>query len=721
MGMFFLTPAQQAAKDAEEARQAAELRAIQEAARSNISYAPTEIRTSDVGAYKTSEQLAAEVAEQEAKQKQATEQVIAEQGDIYASTVGTGGSFAERQEERAEREESYFNEQRTGMGSQDYLGHSVFTADPLDLIDDSLKPTSYFDEDNQAKGDPRLYDEIKEDFISGETAGPQEINIYIGEQEQYKNLIYDFDYGEAYSGLNPTEQRLARADGTIDYSRPANFQDAKDRADSYYVQSLERSLENATTGEEKESIQKLIDNGSPDFDTLEDLQNYDDLYANHRFESENGFDLKHEEYKALALQEAVMGDYMIGYQREDVGNNAARFFVDNYAAGYDFKSFKRGDVYFNTGTAFNRLPASNLIEEEGTLGQVGGWSYIEPEVEKPTFFEASFPIVLDVLSIIYPPMAPMAQATKTSYQGGDFEDIIESAGTTYVGNKVSNLASDKILDAYEALNIPVKELSEIQQGVIVDTTIDGLEGKSIQDSFEKNAGKALVKEGAEAVKDIITDIDFEIGGEFEIPEWVEKAGDVIVATGTAIGNAVEPIVKPVYEGVKAVGDVVEPVAKDIVDAGQQAVDVAQEAVQPISDFTSDVEDDILDAGRAFDDTVIDPIDDVVDTFGSEVVDPALQAGSDVLSDAEDVVSDVLSEGEDILKEGGRRLDDLINWEGLVKGMLAGGLGGASGGQRAQFMPTETEGLFGKELFKLKTKIEDPDSAFNPTTKLRKYG
>jgi hypothetical protein len=54
-------------------------------------------------------------------------------------------------------------------------------------------------------------------------------------------------------------------------------------------------------------------------------------------------------------------------------------------------------------------------------------------------------------------------------------------------------------------------------------------------------------------------------------------------------------------------------------------------------------------------------------------------------------------------------------------MLAGNMGGASGGQRSQFMPTETEGLFGKELFKLKTKIEDPDSAFNPTTKLRKYG
>ena len=55
----------------------------------------------------------------------------------------------------------------------------------------------------------------------------------------------------------------------------------------------------------------------------------------------------------------------------------------------------------------------------------------------------------------------------------------------------------------------------------------------------------------------------------------------------------------------------------------------------------------------------------------------------------------------------------------MKGLLGGGAGMA--GKPIEFMPTETESLFGKELFKLKTKIEDPDSEFNPITKLRKYG
>jgi len=687
MSMFFLTPEQQAAKDAEEARQAAELRAIQEAARSNISYAPTEIRTSDVGAYKTSEQLAAEVAELEAKQNQAKEQVIAEQGDIYASTVGTGGSFAERQEERAEREEIYFNEQRTGMASQGSLDAQAFTASPFDLIDDSLKPTSYFDEDNQAKGDERLYDEIKEDFVSGETSGPQDINIYIGEQEGYKNLIYDFDYGEDYSGLSPAEQRLARTDGTIDYSRPVDFQNAKDSADSYYVQSLERSLENATTDEEKQSIQKLIDKGAPNFDTLKDIQNYDNLAANHKFESENGFDLKHEEYKALALQEAVMGDYMIGAQREELGNKAASYFKEDPAANLEFEAFKGGDVFFNTGTAFNHIPASNLVEENGTVGQVGEFSYIAPVYLEQSPFEKTMNIVLDVASVLYPPIAPVIQGGKVATSGGDLEDVIKTAAKTWAGNEVSDIAFDDVLQTFDDIGIPLDKLSEVQQKIIVDTTLDGLAGKSVEESFKKNAGDAIVAGVGDTVGGVLSDIGNQIG-EIETPEWLEKAGDVVVATGQAVGDFIEPIVKPVYEGVKAVGDVVE------------------EAVQPISDFTSDVEDDILDAGRAFDDTVIDPIDDVVDTFGEEVVDPVLQTvgevGQDIIDPIDDIIDAVDSPLGDLVEAGG----DL--------------LGGMLGGQGQQQQRTATESLFDKELFKFDTEIKSTQRMLSPTNR-RRYG
>ena len=492
MSLFFLTPEQQAAKDAEEARQAAELKALQEAAISYSPVGPTEVRE-NFEAYKTPEQLAAIVAELEAKQNQAKEQAIAEQGDIYASTVGTGGSFAERQEERRKREKIYEDEQRTGMASQGSLDAQAFTASPDRIVDDSLKPTSYFAEDNQAKGDPRLYDEIKEDFLSGETSGPQDINIYIGEQENYKDLIYGFDYGEDYSSLDQYSQLTGRAEGEFEYTRPTDFQNAKDSADSYYVQSLERSLENATTDEEKESIQKLIDDGAPNFDTIDDIQNYDDLYVNHRFESENGFDLKHEEYKALALQEAVMGDYMIGEQREDLGDKASSFFKEPEDAPsyYDFAAFKEGDVYFNTGTAFNRIPASNLVKEEGTVGQVGGYSYIEPEIRGMSDFTRNMGYVLDVVSIFNPAIAPVTQGMKALSQTEDLEESFKVAGETYVKGKVNDVTKEHILDTYEAIDIPVRELDQYTQSKIVDVTNDVLAGKSGTESAE-DAAKSII-------------------------------------------------------------------------------------------------------------------------------------------------------------------------------------------------------------------------------------
>ena len=69
-------------------------------------------------------------------------------------------------------------------------------------------------------------------------------------------------------------------------------------------------------------------------------------------------------------------------------------------------------------------------------------------------------------------------------------------------------------------------------------------------------------------------------------------------------------------------------------------------------------------------------------------------------------SDVLSEGEDILKETGSKIDDLVNWENLVKSSL--GIGGALGMMASptavSTQPTQVENLFDKELFKFKTEI-----------------
>ena len=430
--------------------------------------------------------------------------------------------------ERAEREEIYFNEQRTGMGSSGSLGPQGFTVSPTNLIDDSLKHTSFFDEANRAEGDTRSWDEIKEDFISGETEGPSDYNPYIGEQEKYKDSIYDFIYGEDYSSLSSAEQRLGRTDGTFTYGRPTDFQSAKDQADSYYIQSLERSLENATTDEEKESIQNLIDKGAPDFDTLGDIQNYDDLWSYRRGLQKDGkleqagFDLKLEEYNALSMQEAVMGDYMIANERSKIGDAAHAYFKEDSDLGISFESFKEGDVYLNTGTAYNRIPASNLTKENGTVGQVGGYSYILPEVEEMPDIAKNMGYAFDIISAIYPPAAPILKFSKGFIQaGGDLEKGLKegakAGATAYVEGKVNDVAKDKILDAYEAADIPVRDLDPYTQSKIVDVTKDILAGKSGTDSAI-DAGKSLLWR---EIKDeaSISFEDFESKFDFNLPDF----------------------------------------------------------------------------------------------------------------------------------------------------------------------------------------------------------
>lgn len=735
--MFFLSPEEQAAKDAEEARK----EALYEANRNSggIRYAP-------VGQKVQADINTARIAEEERKARERAETIKrmeeeniqwAKDNDLWdyennrviPDNKPIKETFVEKQfreeEERRIREQIYHNEERSGMAYQNMP----------DIIDKDLIHTSYFSPENKAQGDTRSWEEIKEDFLSGKDDGPVMHNPYLSDSLNYRDKVLAFKYGDAFTNRDKGNTSIGyNVMGVPDYytnqyripyespegkdfvfDAPLTIGEAKDLADDFYIESLTRSLEKAETAEDKEKIQRLINKGAPTFNTKADFQAYYDLgvevYQNKKelldqgvAEADMPFSVQSELKDALQIQEDSMAAWIFfgdGRNLEYSRDQAHYFYKEDVA---DFENpFENGDVFYNTGTGWTAGSLSNYLKDpEFNVGTVKGQSYWfkAPEYEEPSDFQKVGNVMLDIVSIIAPQAAPIIQAGKVATSGGDLEDVIKAGVGTHLGNVISDIAGDKIVKTYDNLGIPVGKLSEVQQKVIVDTTRDVLQGKSAQDSLEKNAGKALVKGGVEAVGDILKEIDIEMG-DFETPKWLEQAGDVVVAAGTAIGSFVEPVVKPVYEAVKKAGDVVEPVAKDVLEVAQESRDV-------ISDFTSDIEDDILDAGRAFDDSVIDPIDDALDTFGEKVVDPALQAGSDVLSEVEDGI-----------KSAGRFIDDLIDWESLMRGLLGGSAGMA--GKPIEFMPTETESLFGKELFKLKTKIEDPDSEFNPITKLRKYG
>ena len=103
---------------------------------------------------------------------------------------------------------------------------------------------------------------------------------------------------------------------------------------------------------------------------------------------------------------------------------------------------------------------------------------------------------------------------------------------------------------------------------------------------------------------------------------------------------------------------------------------------------------------------------MIDTFGSEVVDPVLQTageiGQDIIDPIDDIIDAIDSPLGDVLEAGGD----------FIKGML----GGVVGGQQPQTVSrTPVENIFDKELFKFDTEIKSTQEMLSPFMNLRRYG
>jgi len=434
-------------------------------------YAPTEIReqkplyASGTGyeEYKTPEQLAVE--------QERLEQVIAER-EILSERLREEKEIEEYQQRR--REEDFDNLLRAGEFQV---------------------------------GD---YEEVKAEYF--ETDRPSNLQPYVFDNLEYRENILGFDginfddfsdeekiYSADVDGLI-TRQDVAYISG---YESPANLEEAKERADSYYIQSLERNLENATTSEEKDALQELIDKGAPDFNTIEDIKNWESLASTFKNSDADGdFSVARAEYEALKLQADVVGEWASQPNQPDqqiilqMQNQAMSVYTsdvlpkDNY--GNIIRPEDYGHVYLNTGTAYNQISSSLLEEENGIVGAVGQYTYIEPTFDKPSKLQKIAQPIGAVLSVLYPPLAPfIAAAATTIATDGDVQAGIEAGAETYVKGKVTDAATDKILDTYEALDIPVRELGQYTQSKIVDVTTDVIAGKSGTESAE-DAAKSLL-------------------------------------------------------------------------------------------------------------------------------------------------------------------------------------------------------------------------------------
>ena len=364
----------------------------------------------------------------------------------------------------------------------------------------------------------------------------------------------------------------------------------------------------------------------------------------HKFWIHSGDPLR----QALEAQANVMTDYL--------EENNIPLFVE-FPEGTSVDGLKGEGVYLNTGTAahINWEDGLKRNEQYRVSPDSEAGSYDTVRFRPPS---EGFGKPLSILGGLTG--NPWIAAAGTIASGGDIEDVVKNVAT---GALVSSIDIPIVEDGFASLGIDADllgmEAAEFSDRMM-DVQSDILTGESGTDALLDNFGKAAVSAVADTV-----DIDI------DLPESKFLSD---------LGDSLKPIVGAVREAGSAFDDaVLQPIKtglEPVVDVAQKGVDVVQEAVQPISDFTSDVEDDILEAAS---------------TFGEEVVDPVLQAGSDVLS-----------EGEDLLKEAGYVIDDLVDWESLLKAAIP------SGGRTAS---TPTEDLFQNEIYKFKLK-DSPDKTFN---------
>ena len=447
------------------------------------------------------------------------------------------------------------------------------------------KVTNY--SDNVSKEDKERIQEYSQQIVTGEA---KPTTLFEEFNEPYTEARLDVSSESIATKINQGEE----------YMTPTSLSEAKMVSDRVYMDTLKHRLTLEEEGsEEYARIEEAIKFGPQDFSNPSNA--YGQLGLG--FNSSNYSPAIEE---AARFQAATVKDYL-------ESNNIPLY------QETDHERIDGGKVYLNTGTALqffeegapsgNKELGHSYHINSGELGSYSNYELTPPPRESNNPLKKILNVASAVLSVMYPPLAPIFSGVNTLVQGGDLEDAFKSAGKAYVGNKIGELANSEIIEGFDKLGFDITALPQSAQNIILDTSKAVLKGDSGTDEFKESATGELL----DAIK---PDFDFNSPDiDFNTPQFIKDFGDEI------------------YAGIKAVGDVAE-----------EGINIAEDALRPVGDFAEEVVDLTADAFEP----VVDFVDEGLDYFGEKVVDPTLQASSDVLSNVEDVA-----------KEGGRVVDDTL--------------------------------------------------------------
>jgi len=466
--------------------------------------------------------------------------------------------------------------------------------------------------------------------------------------------------------------------------RATTLAEAKEHADEVYMEVLQNAYDENPTDE----LAQAIEQGPLDFDKAEDVELYNSL-------SEDNI-----QRQAFDAQGAVVENFL-NLAEGDAFDSESLEQGQTFGWGWGNKA---GTTLLNTGTI---LGAPDVTRDNVTFGEFGTHgSYSYDDAPEPNDFQKAMNVTFDVLSVIYPALAPVFQGIKTTLNTGDIFEGLETAGKVYVGGEVVKGITEGLNTKLAESNIEIptgevdpstgvaktttlgeayNNLPESVRNITSDTLSGVISGK---DPEEALIGSIKGEVASIAVDDVVEGLEIDkdklgadlkeslgIDPDYELPEWGQNIVDDTVnawvkgdSAEDALTSSAESELKDyvgdvVEDGLKAGADYVadllpdtdinididtpepiEAIGDAIVAGGKVVGDVAGEILEPV--------ETLVEAGADAVEPLVDLADEGLDYVGEEYVDPTLQAIDESLPHGE------TPEGPDIEGPDGPDLPDL---------------------------------------------------------------
>ena len=462
------------------------------------------------------------------------------------------------------------------------------------------------------------------------------------------------------------------------YTTPKNIISAKELADSYYTQYLKEALEDASTEEQRKQIQNLIDEGPKDFDSIEDYERYEDLKNTVNRLGEEGFvsfDTKEElrewqdrarenalspeqyvnraELEALKLQSNVMGNYIMSEEPEKADKNVL---------GRDLSREENPlgitkTYSFNTGTAFNspleyqRIDGVPTVDEEAQIGGFGEYQLIGSDqvFSDPSGVSKAIGTGLDILSVIYPPLASVFQGGKVLLEGGEIGDALTAGATIYVGGELTKELSGFTEDLLSGADIDLSSLPDPVKQTVVDTTAGIISGQDPDEAFTNSLTNQATDYATDWAAGEIESVTGDLGQDlkaflglpedYEMPEPLQNIMDettTALVQGDSATEAMESAAKGEIKDV--IGDFAEDTTKELLSGAEELLGdglaafdetFIQPIIEPVKPILGAVEEGVKAVGRTVDEEVIQPLIEPVKPILTDIEEGIKTAGRTV--------------------------------------------------------------------------------------------